>query len=199
VAGGRTAPGGVPSIAGSHFVRRDDVLMAQPDVVSHINGGPTSIAQDHIRDLCEQATGALEVVHNGNELSVLVCLQAEQSANRLADMLIGTDAPAGSGVQPNGVLRMLALRSSLGGLLADLAICLATGNIARRRNLAQGLIAVGRPADLVFLDRPEASSGRDVAEPLSLGDIPGIGAVMIDGRLRCGRSRSIPPAARVPV
>jgi len=51
----------------------------------------------------------------------------------------------------------------------------------------------------VFLDRPEASSGRDVAEPLSLGDIPGIGAVMIDGRLRCGRSRSIPPAARVPV
>jgi enamidase len=173
--------------------------MAQPDVVSHINGGPTSIAHDHIRDLCLNATGALEVVHNGNELSALVALQAVQSADRLADLLIGTDAPAGSGVQPNGMLRMLALLSGVGGLPPEQAICLATGNIARRRNLAQGVIAVGRPADLVFLDRPEASSGRDVREALGLGDIPGIGAVMIDGKLRCGRSRSTPPAARVPV
>lgn len=190
---------GGPSIAGSHFVSRDDVLAAQPDVVSHINGGPTSIAHDHIRDLCHQATGALEVVHNGNELSALVALQGAQTAGRLADLLIGTDAPAGSGVQPNGMLRMVALMASLGGLPAEQAICLATGNIARRRNLAQGILAAGRPADMVFLDRPEASAGRDVLEALSFGDIPGIGGVMIDGKMRSGRSRATPPAARVPV
>ena len=166
---------GGPSIAGPHFVSRDDVLMTQPDVVSHINGGPTSIARDHVRDLCEQATGALQVVHN---------------AGRLAELLIGTDAPAGSGVQPNGMLRMMALMASLGGLPAELAVCLATGSGARRRNLAQGVIAPGRPADLVFLDRPEASAGREVLEAMSFGDIPGIGGVMIDGKLRCGRSRS---------
>ncbi len=38
---------GGPSIAGSHFVRREDVLEAQPDIVSHINGGPTSSPRLH--------------------------------------------------------------------------------------------------------------------------------------------------------
>ena len=31
-----------------------------------------------------------------------------------------------------------------------------------------------------------------------MGDIPGVGMVMIDGLVRCGRSRNTPPAERVP-
>ena len=190
---------GGPSIAGSHLVTQEDVLLAQPDVVSHINGGPTSIAHSGIRELVDHASGALEVVHNGNELSALVCLKAVMDAGRLADMLIGTDAPAGSGVQPNGMLRMVTLLSSLGGLPAEQAICLATGNIARKRGVPGGIIAAGQPADLVFMDRPIGSSGRDLLESISFGDIPGIGGVMIDGKVRCARSRSTPPATLVPV
>ena len=190
---------GGPSIAGSHLVTRDDVLEAQPDVISHINGGPTSVAHEDVRALVREATGAPEVVHNGNERSALVCLEAVQQAGRLADMLIGTDAPAGSGVQPNGMLRMVTLMASMGGLAAELAFCLATGNVARKRGLEQGLIEPGRPADLVFLDRPDGSAGRDLLEAVAFGDIPGIGMVMIDGKPRTGRSRSTPPAARVPV
>ena len=33
---------------------------------------------------------------------------------------------------------------------------------------------------------------------VELGDMPGIGGVMIDGAMRCGRSRNTPPAERVP-
>lgn len=190
---------GGPSIAGSHFVDRDDVLEAQPDVVSHINGGPTSIAHADIRILCEKAQGSLEVVHNGNERSALVCLEAVREAGRLADMLIGTDAPAGSGVQPNGMLRMITLLASLGGLPAEKAFCLATGNVARKRGLDCGLLAAGMPADIVFLDKPESSSGKDLLEAVSFGDIPGVSMVMIDGKVRTGRSRSTPPANRVAV
>jgi enamidase len=190
---------GGPSIAGSHFVDRDDVLEAQPDVVSHINGGPTSIAHADVRILCEQAKGALEVVHNGNERSALVALEAAQEAGRLGDLLIGTDAPAGSGVQPNGVLRMITLLSSLGNLPAEQAFCLATGNIAKTRKLDAGLIAVGMPADFVFLDKPQHSSGKDLLEAVSFGDIPGIGMVMIDGIVRTGRSRSTPPSNTAPI
>jgi enamidase len=189
---------GGPSIAGSHFVNRDDVLEAQPDVVSHINGGPTSVAPDCVRALCEQARGALEVVHNGNERAALTALDACRAAGRLADLLIGTDAPAGSGVQPNGMLRMVTLLSSLGDLPAEQALCLATGNVAKKRNLDGGLIAVGKPADLVFMDKPQHSSGRDLLEAIALGDIPGIGMVVIDGIVRIGRSRSTPPADRAP-
>jgi enamidase len=71
---------GGPSIAGSHFVDREAVLEAQPDVVSHINGGPTSVSHACVRALCEGATGALEVVHNGNERSALVALDAARAA-----------------------------------------------------------------------------------------------------------------------
>lgn len=189
---------GGPSIAGSHFVTCDDVLEAQPDVVSHINGGPTSVAHADVRRLVEQAIGAPEVVHNGNERSALVCLEAVQQAGRLADMLIGTDAPAGSGVQPNGMLRMITLLASLGGLAAEKAFCLATGNVARKRGVEGGMIAPGQPADIVFLDRPDSSSGRDLLQAVSFGDIPGISMVMIDGKPRTGRSRATPPAGSVP-
>ena len=190
---------GGPSIAGSHFVSREDVLEAQPDVVSHINGGPTSISHACVRALCEQARGSLEVVHNGNEKSALVALEACRAKGRLKDFLIGTDAPAGSGVQPNGMIRMVTLMASMGGLPAEQAICLASGNVARKRRLDGGLIAVGCPADFVFLDKPQHSAGKDVLEAISFGDLPGIGMVVIDGIVRTGRSRSTPPADRAPV
>jgi enamidase len=189
---------GGPSIAGSHFVSRDDVLEAQPDVVSHINGGPTSVSHACVRAICEQARGSLEVVHNGNEKSALVALEACHANGRLRDLLIGTDAPAGSGVQPNGMLRMVTLLSSMGGLPAELAICCATGNTSRKRALDGGLIAIGQPADFVFMDKPQHSSGKDLLEAISLGDIPGIGMVVIDGHVRTGRSRSTPPSNSAP-
>jgi enamidase len=190
---------GGPSIAGSHFVRREDVLEAQPDVVSHINGGPTSISHGCVRALCQDAHGSLEVVHNGNERSALVALEACQGNRRLHDLLIGTDAPAGSGVQPNGMIRMVTLMASMGGLPAEQAICLASGNIAKKRNLDAGLIAIGKPADFVFMDKPQHSAGKDLLEAMSFGDLPGIGMVIIDGFVRTGRSRSTPPSERAPV
>ncbi len=190
---------GGPSIAGSHHVTEEDVLEAQPDVVSHINGGPTSIPHEAIRELCRNATGALEAVHNGNEKSALVALEGAMAEDRLDDFLIGTDAPAGSGVQPNGMLRMVTLLASFGGLPAEQAWCCGSGNNSKRRKLDQGIVAPGRPADLVFMDRPGGSEGDDVLGAMAMGNIPGIAAVMIDGKIRTGRSRSTPPSARVPV
>jgi enamidase len=93
---------------------------------------------------------------------------------------------------------MISLLSSLGGIPAAQAFAMATGNTARIRNLDAGLIEVGRAADLVFLDRAQHTAGRDLLHSVELGDIPGIGAVMIDGIIRCGRSRNTPPAERVP-
>jgi enamidase len=190
---------GGPSIAGSHHVKADDVLEAQPDVLSHINGGPTSNPHEDIRKLCREASGALEVVHNGNEKSALVALDEALKNNRLNDFLIGTDAPAGSGVQPNGMLRMVTLLASIGGLPAEQAWCCASGNVAKKRGLEQGILEVGRPADIVFMDRPSGSEGANVLDAIAVGNIPGIASVMIDGKLRTARSRSTPPSDRTPV
>jgi enamidase len=101
-------------------------------------------------------------------------------------------------VQPLGILRMIAMLSSLGEVPAETAICFATGNTARMRGLDCGLIEVGRAADFVLLDRAQHSAGKDLLDSLRLGDLPGIGMVIIDGQVRCQRSRNTPPAERLP-
>jgi enamidase len=80
----------------------------------------------------------------------------------------------------------------------ETAFCMATGNTARIRKLDAGLIETGKPADLVFMDRAQHTSGKTLLESISLGDLPGIGMVVIDGIVRCGRSRNTPPADRIP-
>jgi enamidase len=61
------------------------------------------------------------------------------------------------------------------------------------------LIESGRAADFVFLDRAQHTAGKTLLESVALGDIPGVGMVVIDGIVRCQRSRNTPPASEVPV
>ena len=146
----------------------------------------------------ELAVRGLELVHNGNERSALFTLRTAREMGDLHRVILGTDAPAGSGVQPLGILRMVSLLSSLGELPAELAFCLATGNTARMRELDCGLIEVGRSADFVLMDKAQHSPGKNILESVQLGDLPGIGMTIIDGIVRTQRSRNTPPAGKVP-
>lgn len=189
---------GGPSIPGSGLIDKDVVLEAGADIIGHINGGHTALPLDQIRCLCEECRAGIEIVHNGNERAALFALRTAAELGQTERVILGTDGPAGSGVQPLGILRMIAMLSSLGDVAAEIAFCFATGNTARVRELDCGLIEEGRAADFVLLDRPQHSAGKDVLEAVRLGDIPGIGMVVIDGGVACGRSRNTPPAERVP-
>lgn len=190
---------GGPSIPGSGLIDKDVVLEADADVIGHINGGHTSLPEAHVCELCERSSRAIEIVHNGNEKTGIAAAKAAVELKCPHRVILGTDGPAGSGVQPLGIVRLIALLSSLGGLRPEDVFCFATGNTAHIRGLESGLMEVGRPADLVFLDRAQHSAGRDMLNSVALGDIPGVGMVMIDGIVRCGRSRNTPPAERIPV
>ena len=189
---------GGPSIPGSGLIDSAVVLEADTDVVGHINGGHTALPDREIRCICEGCGRALEIVHNGNERAALYTLRCAAERGELSRIILGTDGPAGSGVQPLGILRMVAMLSSLGEIPAEEALCFATGNTARMRALDVGLIEVGKSADFVFLDRAQHSAGRDLLECIRLGDLPGVGMTVIDGIVRTGRSRNTPPAERVP-
>ena len=189
---------GGPSIPGSGLIDADVVLEAGADIIGHINGGHTSLPHDQIACLCEQCTAGIEIVHNGNENSALFALRTAREIGQEERVILGTDGPAGSGVQPLGIVRMVALLSSLGDVPAETAFCYATGNTARMRDLDCGLIEVGRAADFVFLDRAQHSSGKNLLESVRFGDIPGVGMVVIDGKVASGRSRNTPPADRLP-
>lgn len=190
---------GGPSIPGSGLIDEQVVLEADADVIGHVNGGHTSLSYKAVCTLCERSSRALEIVHNGNERIAILTAKHAIELECPHRVILGTDAPAGSGVQPLGILRLIALISSLADIPAEIVFGFATGNTARMRGLRQGLIEVGRPADFVFLDRAQHTSGRDLLESVRLGDIPGVGMVMIDGVVRCQRSRNTPPAVEVPV
>ena len=190
---------GGPSIPGSGLIDKDVVLEADADIIGHINGGHTSLSEQHVCELCEKSSRAIEIVHNGNEKIAIAAAQAALQLKCPHRVILGTDSPAGSGVQPLGILRMVSLLSSLGNIPAELVFCFATGNTARIRNLDCGLIEVGRAADFVFMDRAQHTSGKTLLESVQMGDIPGVGMVMIDGIVRCGRSRNTPPATEIPV
>ena len=189
---------GGPSIPGSGLIDKDIVLEADTDVIGHINGGHTALPDDQIVCLCERCKRGLELVHNGNERAALLTLRTAKELGELDRVILGTDAPAGSGVQPLGILRMVALLASLGDVPAEVAFCFATGNTARMRALDCGLIEVGRAADFVFMDRAQHSAGKTLLESVRLGDLPGVGMTVIDGIVRSHRSRNTPPAEKAP-
>ena len=130
---------GGPSIPGSSLIDKDIVLAADADVIGHINGGHTALPDDQIVTLCEKSSRALEVVHNGNERAALLTLRTARELKQLDRVILGTDSPAGSGVQPLGILRMIAMLASLGEIPAEIAFCFATGNTAKIRKLECGL------------------------------------------------------------
>jgi len=189
---------GGPSIPGSGLIDKDVILEADADIIGHINGGHTSLPEKDVCELCEKSSRAIEIVHNGNEKVAIAAAQAAMQLKCPHRVILGTDGPAGSGVQPLGILRLISLISSMASIPAEFVFCFATGNTAKLRQINAGLIEVGRSADFVFMDRAQHTSGKTLLESVQLGDIPGIGMVMIDGIVRCGRSRNTPPATQIP-
>ena len=185
---------GGPSIPGSGLIDADVVLEADADVIGHINGGHTALPIAQIRCLCEQCTRAIEIVHNGNALAALYATRTAIELRQPERIILGTDSPAGSGVQPLGILRTIAMLSSIGEIDAETVFCFATGNTARLRELDCGLVEPGRAADFVIMDRAQHTAGNTLLESVRMGDLPGVSMVIIDGVVRCGRSRNTPPA-----
>ena len=49
------------------------------------------------------------------------------------------------------------------------------------------------------MEKAQHSAARDLLNSVQLGDLPGVGMVMIDGIVHCERSRNTPPATNAPV
>jgi enamidase len=189
---------GGTSIPGSSTVTADMVIRTDPDIVSHINGGPTAVGLDEIRRLIAETDYAIEIVHCGNPKAAVdaagLCVQHKA----LARVIIGNDAPSGTGVVPLGVLRVINQLASLTPIKPEEAICMATGNTARVHKLPRGVIAEGMEADLVIMDAPMGSVGEDALTAIAAGDVPGVAMVLVDGQIVVSKSRNTPPPVRKP-
>ena len=189
---------GGTSIPGSSTITAEMVLKTDPDIVSHINGGPTAIAVDEISKLITDSDYAVEIVHCGNPKMAVEAASLAIEHGALHRVIIGNDAPSGTGVVPLGVLRVICHLASLSPVSAEQAVCMATGNTARVHKLPRGIIAPGREADLVIMDAPMGSVGSDALGAIKAGDVPGVGMVLVDGAVVVGKSRNTPPPVRKP-
>lgn len=189
---------GGPSIPGSGLIDSDMVIETGTDVIGHINGGHSALPDDQIICLCESCQSAFEIVHNGNERAGVLAVNTARELGKLDQVILGTDGPAGSGVQPLGILRMIAMLSSFGNVPAEEAFCFGNGNTARQRELDVGLVEKGYSADFVLLDQAQHAPGKSMLESVQLGNLPGVGMTIIDGVVRTERSRNTPPAQRLP-
>lgn len=189
---------GGTSIPGSSSITADMVIAADPDVASHVNGGPTAVSFGEVEKLVKDTDIAIEIVHCGNALISVQTGKFCAENDALHRIIIGNDAPSGTGVIPLGILRTINLLACLTPITGAQALCMATGNTARVHNLDTGLIEPGKPADLVIMDTPMGSVGANALEAIEAGDIPGVGMVLVDGKVVVGKSRNTPPAATQP-
>ncbi|RLB06587.1 MAG: Enamidase [Deltaproteobacteria bacterium] len=187
---------GGTSIPGSTTVTAEQVMATDPDVVAHLNGGPTAVPIHEAEKIIGETDYAFEIVHCGNPKVALEIIKIAHQKGAFGRILIGNDAPSGTGVIPLGILRVVNFIASLGGVKAEEAIAMATGNTAKVYRLKRGVIKEGYEADLVVMDAPMGSVGRDALEAIEAGDIPGIAAVLVDGEVQAWVSRNTPPPVR---
>ena len=187
---------GGTSIPGSTTVPAADVIATDPDIVCHINGGPTAISLAEAEKLVRNTNLILEIAHCGNPKMIVDVMKIVKEAKAYPRIIIGNDAPSGTGVIPLGILRVINFLASLCHVRAEEAIAMATGNTAKVYKLNRGVIEIGKEADVVVMDAPMGSVGKDALSAIEVGDIPGVAAVLIDGQMKCGVSRNTPPPNR---
>jgi enamidase len=189
---------GGASVPGSSVIGADTVIDLGADVAAHVNGGPTAPTTADVIRLVQDSRAAIEVVQAGNVKVLVEVVHQLRRRDDLARLQIGSDTPSGTGVIPLAILRVIAYCAALADLPPELAVCAATGSTAARYSLDVGVIAVGRPADLVVLDAPRGSSAITALDALAMGDTPAVAGVVIDGVVRVTRSRVTPPPTRSP-
>ena len=189
---------GGTSIPGSSTVTADDVILAKPTVVSHINGGPTAIAPQEVDKLIDSTDMVLEIVQCGNPKVADHVAKRLKEKGQLSRLIFGNDSPSGTGIIPLGILRTMCQIASVSGISGAETVAMASGNTARTYGLPVGVIEIGKEADLVIMDAPMGSIGKTALQAIEAGDVPGVSMVIIDGEIKAKTSRNTPPAARMP-
>ena len=186
--------GGVSRSGVSRPAGAEVIMDLQPDIVAHINGGPIPMPLDEIETVVRETNCYLEIATSGNQRRAIEMMESVHQERAIGRVMLGTDTPGGTGIVPRGMLWNVALLASQGGVTAEEALCVATGNNARAHGLDGGFIQEGKPADLLLMGKIRGSEARDALDALSMGELPGISFVIVGGQIVVsGRSEQTPP------
>ncbi|MCP4689547.1 MAG: amidohydrolase family protein, partial [Desulfobacterales bacterium] len=91
---------GGTSIPGSSVVGAREILIVRPDVVSHVNGGPTAMSAEEAGRVVAEADAAIEIVQCGNVRRAAQVTELIRQRGEERRLILGNDAPSGTGVIP---------------------------------------------------------------------------------------------------
>ncbi len=189
--------GGVSRSGLSQVCGYDILSWLKPDVAAHVSGGPIPMSDADLDRVIDETSFALEICTSGNYGSTKRAVERMRGKGQLARLTLGTDTPGGTGVVPRAMLRNICYLASVCGVPPGEAVAVATGNTAKAHGLDVGILAPGRPADIVVCGPVEGSAGTGVADAIAHGDLPGIAYVIANGEIVVsGRSRQTPPPKR---
>jgi enamidase len=189
--------GGVSRSGLSQMCGYDILSWLKPDIAAHISGGPIPMSDADLDKVIDNTAFAVEICSSGNDRSTQRAVMRMRDKGQLSRLTLGTDTPGGTGVIPRGMLRNVCAIASVCGVPPAEAIAVATGNTARAHGLDAGILAPGRPADLVVCGPVAGSAGTSIADAIGHGDLPGIAYVIAGGEIVVsGRSRQTPPPKR---
>jgi enamidase len=155
----------------------------QPDVASHINGGPTPGPAFDVDWFINETKTTLELVFIGNLGLSKHILKRAADRGELHRVTIGSDLPGGTGFIPGAILRTVQILSHLSDIPVEQLICMATGNTARNFGLPGGIVAPGQPADLACWDPVDRSETDTFVDCVAYGDRAYPGLIMVDGEI----------------
>lgn len=192
--------GGVSRSGLSQVCGYETLAWLQPDIAAHISGGPIPMSDPDLDRVVDELPSALEICSSGNYGAGLRAVRRLAEAGRLDKLTLGSDTPGGTGVIPRGMWRNVLFLSSVCGLTPGEAVAVATGNTGRAHGLDVGILAPGRPADLLVCGPVEGSAGTTLSDAIEHGDLPGVSAVLTAGEIVLHtRSAQTPPARIRPV
>lgn len=187
--GGRRKPG--MSAMGLDFIE-----MIKPDVICHLNGGPTPLPWADIQAIVVETDYFIEVCYSGNLRVACDIVTLAAKHGQLNRLIIGSDVPTSIGIVPIAIPKTMSLIASLTDVPAEQVVSMATGNTARAYGLSCGIIEPGRDADFLVLDVPVSSWGKVPIDAIQTGENISIAAIFVDGEPVSRAPRNTQPATR---
>ncbi|WP_214366350.1 amidohydrolase family protein [Pseudonocardia sp. H11422] len=183
---------GGPSVAGSRGMGLDEALAIRPDVIAHINGGSTGRRDDEVHGVITELDAHVEACYHGGLRQLLMTANLLKERGEVRRLIIGSDSPSAIGISPQAVIRIVSWLIGHSDFSVGDAFAAASGNAAAAWGLEAGVVAQGRPADLLLLDAPLGSQHGDAIQALASGDFPSIAATFQAGELLPERAVNSP-------
>lgn len=188
---------GGPSSTDCATYTLEEIELIAPDVLCHVNGAPTPLREDWLKQLVQSGKYWFDCVSNGSETLLVKVAGWAAEAGTADKMLLGTNVPSMSGFSPMGLWIQMAAISQNVDLPPEKVFAMASGNVAKCYGLDHGTIAEGMVADFLF-----ASTGSikpDMLSTLAFGRVPSVAGTFINGAPGLSACKNMAPPKKRPI